>query len=181
MTTTPSTPLGEVTRDGDAVVLTYERTLSHSPDKVWRAITESEHLHAWFPVDIIGERVVGASITLPFWPEAVEQVGDEIESAGVPLDDPTLSGEILAWNPPHSFAFTWDSERIRFDLSPTPDGTRLVTVVHVIDPAQRGWPSNAAGYHACLDALEASLDGRRIDIFEQAGIPQLEATYSERG
>lgn len=179
MTTSPTHPLGTVSRDGDAVVLTYDRRLPHAPEKVWRAITESEHLHAWFPVDIIGERAAGASITLPFWPEATEQVGEQIEAAGVPLEDPTLTGEILEWDPPRTFAFTWDSERIRFDLSPTDDGTRLVAVVHVTVPAERGWQSNAAGYHACLDALEASLEGRRIHIFDQVGIPELEAAYSE--
>lgn len=160
MTTLPSTRLGDVTREGDAVVLTYDRTLAHPQDKAWRALTESEHLHHWFPVDIVGERAAGSAITLPFWPEAVEQAGDEIESAGLDLDDATL--------------------RV-FELSPTDDGTRLVTTVHVLDPAERGWPSNAAGYHACLDALEADLEGRRVNIFEQASIPALESTYAERG
>src|SRR5699024_901231 len=56
MTTLPSTPLGEVARDGDAVVLTYDRDLAHPPDRVWRAIAESDHLRAWLPVDIVGER-----------------------------------------------------------------------------------------------------------------------------
>ncbi|SMC36706.1 SRPBCC family protein [Janibacter indicus] len=170
MTTSTSNPLGTVTHDGATVVLTYDRPLAHPPERVWRALTESEHLHDWFPADIVGERAKGAHVTLPFWPEADQQ----------PEDTPTLEGEILEWDPPRTFAFMWDSERIHFELTPTDEGTRLVTTVHVVDPAERGWPSNAAGYHMCLDALAASLDGRRIEIFEQVGIPELEAAYTER-
>jgi len=29
--------------------LRFTRTLDHPPEKVWRAITEPEHLRAWFP------------------------------------------------------------------------------------------------------------------------------------
>lgn len=177
MTALPNTPLGEVTREGESVVLTYDRSLAHPQDKVWRALTESEHLHHWFPADIVGERRAGASIVLPFWPEASGNAESESEGSA----EAHFFGEILTWDPPHRFEFTWDTERIAFDLSPTDDGTRLVTTVHVFVPAERGWPSNAAGYHACLDALEACLEGRRVNIFEQASIPALEPVYAERG
>ena len=66
-----SGPLGSVTREGETVILDYERELAHPPEKAWRAITESEHLRQWFPVDIIGERATGASLRLTFWPEAL--------------------------------------------------------------------------------------------------------------
>lgn len=66
-----------------------------------RALTESEHLHDWFPAHVVGERAKGARVTLTSWPEADQQ----------PQDTPTLQGEILEWDPPHTFAFMWDSER----------------------------------------------------------------------
>lgn len=181
MTTLPSTPLGEVARDGDAVVLTYDRDLAHPPQRVWRAITESDHLRAWLPVDIVGERTAGASITLTFWPEAIEQSGEEIEATGLDLDDATLTGEILTWDPPRIFEFTWDTERLRFDLTPTDTGTRLRATIRVVDPAPRGWQSNAAGYHVCIDALAASLDGLPAQVVDRETALELESTYAERG
>lgn len=179
--TDASGPLGSVTREGETVVLTYERELSHPPEKVWRAITESEHLREWFPVDIIGERATGAPLRLTFWPEALEQAGEEIEAAGMDREDPTLLGEVLTWEPPRVFEFTWDTERLHFGLTPSESGTTLRVVIRTTEPAPRGYASTAAGYHMCLDALGASLDGRRIEIFEQVGIPELEAAYTERG
>lgn len=179
MTDTTHTPLGRVTRDGDAVVLTYERDLTHPPEKVWRAITESEHLRQWFPVDIIGERAVGAPLHLTFWPEALEQAGEEIEAAGMDREDPTLPGEVLTWDPPRTFEFTWDTERLRFDLTPTGRGTTLRVAIRVIDPGPHGHASTAAGYHMCFDALAASLDGEPTNFYDEGSAAALEAAYSE--
>ena len=46
--------------------LRFTRTLSHPPDKVWRAITEPEHLLHWFPTTIEGERAAGAALRFSF-------------------------------------------------------------------------------------------------------------------
>ena len=64
------------------VGLRYVRRLAHPPEKVWRALTESEHLRHWLPCDIVGERRAGAPIELPFWPEHVESYG---------IEDPVLA------------------------------------------------------------------------------------------
>ena len=34
--------------------LRFTRALAHPPEKVWRAITEPEHLAQWFPTTIEG-------------------------------------------------------------------------------------------------------------------------------
>lgn len=174
-----SGPLGSVTREGETVILTYERELAHRPEKVWRAITESEHLRHWFPVDIVGERAVGAPLRLTFWPEALEQAGEEIEAAGMDREDPTLLGEVLTWEPPHVFEFTWDSERLHFDLTPSEAGTTLRVVIRSVDPGPRGYASTAAGYHMCLDALAASLDDEPTNFYDEGSGERLESAYAE--
>ena len=50
-------PMGEVLHDGETVGLRYERHLSHPVERVWRALTDSDQLRHWLPIDIIGERV----------------------------------------------------------------------------------------------------------------------------
>ena len=46
--------LGEIVRDGDLVGLRFVRHYPHPIQRVWRAITESDQLRAWFPCDIVG-------------------------------------------------------------------------------------------------------------------------------
>lgn len=171
--------LGEIGRDGDTVVLRYQRELAHPPEKVWRAITESDHLRHWFPADIIGDRAAGAKLEIAFWPETIEQAGEEIEASGLSLDDAVLPGRLLTWDPPRVFEFTWDREQLRFDLDPVDDGTRLLLTVRTDTPAPRGYASTATGYHVCLDTLQAHLAGVESAIFDEAKIEVLEETYAQ--
>src|SRR4029453_10872683 len=41
----------EVRKDGEKWTLVLVRELSHSPAKVWKALTEPEHLREWAPFD----------------------------------------------------------------------------------------------------------------------------------
>jgi Activator of Hsp90 ATPase homolog 1-like protein len=52
--------LEELEESGGRWRLRFTRRLPHPPEKVWRALTEPEHLSAWFPTDIHGERASGA-------------------------------------------------------------------------------------------------------------------------
>lgn len=145
---TAEDPLGEVLRDGDTVGLRFERLLSHSPERVWRALTASDQLRHWLPVDIVGERRQGADIELPFWPDVVDKYQ---------IADATLPGRIITWDPPNTFAWTWDRDTLVFDLHPIEAGTRLVFTTWVVDTSA-GVHKTAAGYHVCLDQFVQLLD-----------------------
>jgi len=54
--------LGALARHRDAVTLTLTRRLAHPVETVWRAVTEPEHLAAWFPQEIVGDRRAGAQL-----------------------------------------------------------------------------------------------------------------------
>jgi uncharacterized protein YndB with AHSA1/START domain len=128
--------------DGPRPTVRLERDLPDSPSVVWTALTDREHLRAWFPCDVIvdgGEWRVGAAITFPFPPEVI---------------DMTLTGEVLAVDIPHELAFTWGEETLRFELSPRNGGTRLILIDEL--PASAA-ARNAAGWDTCLDHL-AGLD-----------------------
>ena len=56
------TDLGTLTRQGDRWMLIFTRRLAHPREKVWRAVTEPEHLAAWYPQEIVGERRAGAPL-----------------------------------------------------------------------------------------------------------------------
>jgi len=172
------TPLGTVHQDGEVVVLRFERHVAHPPEKVWRALTESEHLRHWFPADVVGERVAGAELRFVFWPETVEQAGVEIEATGVSLDDPQLPGRMITWDPPRMLELTWDTEHLRFELEPVDAGTVLRVTIRASEPGPRGYESTAAGYHTCLDALADHLDGTPTSIFDEQRSASLEREYA---
>ena len=51
---------------GARYTLGLERRLAHSPEKVWRVLTERELVKQWFPADIDGEWKVGATLQFKF-------------------------------------------------------------------------------------------------------------------
>ena len=170
--------LGEILHDGDRVGLRFERRLNHAPERVWRALTESEDLKHWFPTDIIGERREGAPLRFRFWPEAVELSAAEMEQMGIDLDDPELPGELLVWDPPRIFEVRWNADQVRWELEPDGDGTRLVLVTWLLgEQAPQGTAGTAAGYHVCLDQLEELLDRGATGMPDRGEIDALGRTY----
>lgn len=180
MTTPPSTrDLGTVELEGTTPVLRWNRHLPHPPEKVWRGLTESEHLRHWLPCDIVGDRAEGATVSLPFWPDHVETYE---------LDPAPLTGTILTWRPHEVFEWTWDTDRLRFELEARDDGTLLRFTTWIGDPTGHGvdgspddasgTTSAAAGYHVCLDHLAALLaDHGPVSRLVDSDPAGLEARY----
>ncbi|HEU5483335.1 MAG TPA: SRPBCC domain-containing protein [Microlunatus sp.] len=165
--------LGELIRDGDRVGLRFVRIYPHPPERVWRALTESDQLRSWLPCDIVGERRAGAPITLPFWPGHVEKYA---------IDEPTLSGEISVWEPPHRFDWTWGGDALRWDLRAVDGGTELIFTTWPEDPDLEGVVSTAGGYHLCLALLATLLDdGTAPPMTEVDTVAfRLEEAYKQR-
>jgi uncharacterized protein YndB with AHSA1/START domain len=163
-----TTTLGTVRQRDGAWELHFERHLTHPPEKVWRAITESEHLRHWLPCDIVGDRHAGAALTLPFWPEMVERYQ---------IEEPVLPGRIEAWDPPHAFEWMWDADRLRFELEPAGDATRLRFTTWI--PGDEALAiDSSAGYHVCFDRLTALVDDGPAGI-DDVAVKALEARYAE--
>jgi uncharacterized protein YndB with AHSA1/START domain len=118
-------------------VLHFDRQLTRPPAAVWRALTDREELKAWFPCDIITEGwKVGASLRFVF--------------RGGEWHD--LDGTVLEYDEPHVLAFTWGDETLRFELSESEGGTRLL-FTDELDPSIAA--RNAAGWDVCLELLES--------------------------
>ncbi|MEA2404617.1 MAG: hypothetical protein QOE08_1264 [Thermoleophilaceae bacterium] len=122
--------------------LHFVRELAHPPERVWRAITEPEHLAVWFPQDIVGERVAGAPLRF------VSRDDEPFEFAG----------EMVVVDAPHVLEFLWGDDRLRFELEATPAGTRLTLTDTFTEHGKAA--RDGAGWHECLDRLADVLDGR---------------------
>jgi uncharacterized protein YndB with AHSA1/START domain len=158
----PEGRFGEAVHDGDRVGWRYVRRLTHRPDDVWAAITQSDSLRRWFPADIVGERRPGAPVDLPFWPETLEQLIDEADAEGIDLEAASLPGEIRAYDPPRLFEFVWGSldgnhDLVRYELDPVDGGTVLVLTIWPGGPWPTGHGGSEADFHRYFDALEELL------------------------
>jgi uncharacterized protein YndB with AHSA1/START domain len=121
--------------------LRFTRHLRHPLEKVWRAITEPEHLAHWFPTTIEGERAPGARLRFSF-------PGGQA---------PPFDGEMIAFEPPSLMELRWGTDIVRLELRPVAEGTEL-TLLDTLDDRGKA-ARDGAGWHTCLDALEADLLG----------------------
>ena len=152
--------------------LRFERLLSHSPERVWRAITEDDELSAWFPARIAGLRERGAALRFILPPEPGQVPADSAE------EGLTMTGEMLVFDPPSILEYKWDVDVLRWELKARPGGT-LLTFTHTFDDKGRG-ARDAAGWDMCLASLEARLAGRSAEPFTTQRHEDLFAHYVRR-
>jgi uncharacterized protein YndB with AHSA1/START domain len=135
--------LGQLANTGAGPQLRFTRRLPHPTEKVWRALTETQHLGAWFPDRVVGEWKPGATLRFV-----------DREGRGEPFD-----GRVIAVDPPRVLEFTWGTDTLRFELQPEGDVT-ILTLIDTIDDIGKG-ARDGAGWHECLDFLEVELEGRK--------------------
>ena len=99
-----------LTQDGPRYTVRFERRLAHSPEKVWRALTERELLQRWFPSDVEGDWTTGAKLRFTF------------ESG----ESEPIEGEVLTVEPPRLLEFRWGDSILRYELTADEGGCRLV-------------------------------------------------------
>jgi uncharacterized protein YndB with AHSA1/START domain len=125
--------------------LRFERTLPHGPEKVWRALTEPEHLARWFPTTIEGEWTPRAPLRFSF-------PGRQA---------PPFDGEMLVYEPPSVIEFRWGPDIIRIEVRAVAQGSAL-TLLDTLE--ERGKAArDGAGWHTCLDTLASHLAGTNPD------------------
>ncbi|HXA37792.1 MAG TPA: SRPBCC family protein [Phenylobacterium sp.] len=138
-------PLGEVTRQGEALQVVFHRRYNKPVEKVWAALTTPERLADWFATAEVDLRVGG-----------IMRLGWN----GAHKTDVTIT----VCEPPRALAWRWKiGERdtlVRFDLSPE-DGGCALTLTHSglsLDGGRDG--GVRAGWHAHLEALPDAIEGR---------------------
>jgi uncharacterized protein YndB with AHSA1/START domain len=128
--------------DGPRAVLRLRRRLRHSPEKVFRAISDPDELRHWFPALVDTDHVVGHPVRFSF--------------PGQP-DVDGGSGTVLVHEPPRVFAYTWYDDVLRWEI--TPDGKGCVLTLTQTNHDRLAAARHATGWHACLLGLAARLDG----------------------
>jgi len=148
--------------------LRFERRLSHPVEVVWQAITQPDELEHWFPSRVeVDELRPGADMTFRF--------------ENMPLDAPsTMTGRVLAFDPPRLFEFFWGGDHLRFELEPAGHSEEecLLRLTVLLDEREKA-ARDSAGWHVCLDRLGRQLAGAEPGGREDWG--RLYEEYQRRG
>jgi uncharacterized protein YndB with AHSA1/START domain len=158
----------EVKKDGATDwTLVLVRDLRHSPAKVWKALTDPEQLKQWAPFDAdqnlgtAGTKAILSTVGANFVSETTVKRADREKA----------------------LEYTWGGGDMRWELEPTPSGTRLTLWAQI----NRGFISmGASGWHICFDVLDHLLSGDPIgriagpDALQVEGWDRLNAEYAEQ-
>jgi uncharacterized protein YndB with AHSA1/START domain len=125
----------------DRPAVRFERIYRHPVDRVWQAITDPAEMRNWFPSPDVHIETEAATITL----------------GGDPYSPEAKTTRILTWDPPHRFAFEWETDELHFTLSEHDDGCRLELVNLLSTPGAGA--RNSAGWEICLGHLDRVVDG----------------------
>lgn len=135
----------QVRKEGGKWTLILTRELRHSPEKVWQALTDPEHLREWAPFEADGS--LGA-------------VGARVKLTTVGAPAPRVTETIVKRaEAPKALEYTWGDFDIRWELQPLAGGTRLTLWTNI---GQRFISMGAAGWHICFDVLDRLLAGQPI-------------------
>jgi uncharacterized protein YndB with AHSA1/START domain len=132
-------------QNGDNWTFVITRTLKHSPERVWRALTEPEQLRAWAPFDADADMSTTGAVV-------------QLITVGAPSLHVTATVVTRA-EPPNVLEYQWGGRDMRWVLEPVAEGTRLTLWANI---DRRYIAMGAAGWHVCLDVLDRSLSAHPL-------------------
>jgi uncharacterized protein YndB with AHSA1/START domain len=137
--------LEDVTLDGWTLI--FVRQLRQRPEAVWAALTSPDELDRWAP--FTASRDLGAT-------------GDAVLTLVDGPDRTDMPASVVRAEAPALLEYTWGDDRLRWELSPSGGGTRLILRHTLGKPDIEAMV--AAGWHLCLDVLRHLLDGEPIGV-----------------
>ena len=154
--------------DEEKWTLILVRELRHSPEKVWQALTDPEHLREWAPFDADGNlSMAGTTVKLT--------------TVGAPTPRVTET-TVKRADAPRQLEYNWGGFDMRWELDALAGGTRLTLWINI---GRRFISMGAAGWHICFDVLDRLLAGHPIgriagpEALKFAGWQRLNAEYAK--
>jgi len=159
--------------------ITYTRTLNHSVEKVWQAITVEEHRAAWFP-ELSLDTATGGDAVVNF--------------SGAPCPPPEDNPsdvyycKVTRYEPRKILEYIGPHEHHRFELAPIGSACQLTFLATLPDTSTfddknqtiQSRYSVACGWHYKLDEMEWSLDGVPFEDEGYAGPIKTEYYFAYR-
>jgi uncharacterized protein YndB with AHSA1/START domain len=143
-----------VRKAGEIWKLVLVKELRHPPEKVWRALTEPEHLREWAPFDASAD---------------LNRVGTvQLTWVGAPAP---VEARITYVDAPKLLEYESGDNTMRWELEGRDGGTHL-TLWAIID--RRYISMGGAGWHIAFDVLQRLLDGAPIGRIAGASAMQFD-------
>jgi uncharacterized protein YndB with AHSA1/START domain len=127
--------------------LIFVRELRQAPEVVWAALTSPGELDQWAP--FTASRDLGAT-------------GDATLTLVDGPDRTAIAASVRRAEAPTLLEYSWGDDLLRWELSPSGSGTRLVLRHTLAKPDLDAMV--AAGWHLCLDVLRHLLDGEPVGV-----------------
>lgn len=121
----------------------FIRQLAHPIEKVWAMLTENDKLQQWFDELTIEDLRKGGTISFNMGDGNFEKM------------------EILEYEEGKLLTFEWTENQVTFQLQGK-NGSTTLTMVEKINKITPQTAKDLAGWHVCLDVIEALLDGKAI-------------------
>lgn len=133
----------EIIRDGQGYTATFVRRFSQKKEEVWAMLTENAKLQQWFPELTIENLQKGGTLRFDFENGTYETMA------------------ILDYEEGEKFVYEWGKDTVRFEVSADNSGTQLV-LTEALSTITPHTAKDLAGWHVCLDVVEALLEGKEI-------------------
>jgi uncharacterized protein YndB with AHSA1/START domain len=159
----------QIRKDGENWTLVLVRELRHSPEKVWKALTDPAQLREWAPFEADGS-MDSAGTTV------------KLTTVGAPAPRVTKTTVTRA-DAPEVLEYKWGGFDMRWELEDCGGGTRLTLWTNI---GHRFIAMGAAGWHICFDVLDRLLSGTPMgrmvgaEAMKFGGWQRLNAEYAKQ-
>lgn len=135
--------LATIKKVDDYYIARYEHHFPHDLKKVWAMLTDNGELKKWFSELRVADLREGGLITFN-------------------MGDGTFAEMQITELKMYSvLEYTWAADRVRFELYKEPEGCLLI-FIETIKEVTNHTPKDLAGWHVCLQVIQALLDGRTV-------------------
>ncbi|MEK4596039.1 SRPBCC family protein [Bacillus sp. FSL R9-9497] len=137
--------IAEIWKLTNGYIVKFERRFPNTIEEVWSVLTENSKLKKWMSNLQIESLKTGGIIKFDM------------------MDGSFINMDILECQVNSVLEFTWDKDRVRFEIHKEESGTLLLLkeYIHVLTDHT---PKDIAGWHICLDLFSSVLEGKEKEF-----------------
>ncbi|MDP1455941.1 SRPBCC family protein [Bacillus wiedmannii] len=137
--------IAEIWKLTNGYIVKFERRFPNTIEEVWSVLTENSKLKKWMSNLQIESLKTGGIIKFDM------------------MDGSFINMDILERQVNSVLEFTWDKDRVRFEIHKEESGTLLLLkeYIHVLTDHT---PKDIAGWHICLDLFSSVLEGKEKEF-----------------
>ncbi|HDR7795364.1 TPA: SRPBCC family protein [Bacillus luti] len=137
--------IATIDKQSNGYVVQFDRHFPYSIEKVWSVLTDNNKLKKWMSNLQIENLKTGGIIKFDM------------------MDGSFLNIDILDCKTNSTLEFTWDKDRVRFEIHKEENGSVLI-LKEFIHELTDHTPKDIAGWHICLDLFSSVLQGEEKEF-----------------